>query len=138
MRRTDEEETEKAFNDDLMDSYNNNMTDIFSKLSRFRKEVGHNDKISEIETLKGTFTGPEVLEGFRQNTEHLCSDNPNEHFQEDFLQQCRKDHIISNDIVKDEARNIPYISFEKLKEIVSKKLKIKGSMQQLLFNTCTS
>ena len=76
-----------------------------------------------IETLNGTFSGNNVLEGFCSNTETLCKDDANtEH---EFYKMCVEDNIIILDIAKQELEHIPHMSLEVLKDIIFKKLRLK-------------
>ena len=79
--------------------------------------------ITEIETFNGTYEGDQVLEGFRVNTEYLCSEKPNSFYGDEFQRQCKNDLLVINDIILNEDRNIPPITIEKLHHIISKKLK---------------
>ena len=65
-----------------MDTYNKNITHIYSKLNRHMKSNMQED-ISEIETYDGTYQGSAVLDGLRRNTEYLCSKKENQIFYDD-------------------------------------------------------
>ena len=119
IRRENDYMKNKDFNDDLMRTYHSDISQIYSKINKCGN-VNRQDKISEIETLRGTFTAPNVLDGFRLNTEYLCSEKQNGFFKEEYLQQCEKDLLVINDIIACESRNISPITVNKLQEIVSK------------------
>ena len=121
LRHENRDAETRAFNNDLMNTYHSNISQVYSKLNKFSQNTSQ-AAISEIETLKGTFQGNEVLEGFRVNSEYLCSEKPN-NFENDFLKQCETDLLIINDIIISESKNIPPITIEKLQEIVFRKLK---------------
>lgn len=72
------------------------------------------------------FKGENVLEGFRANTEYLCNEKPDNNdanFSDDFLERCKEDLTIINEISEFETLEIPPIDLIKIKEIVGKKLK---------------
>ena len=122
-----DEEAGKAMSqhNDLMDTHDKNMTDIFNKLNKIRRSQTKTTSIPEIETLKGVYKGENVLEGFRANTESLCNEAINTNFSEDFIRRCEEDLIIIDDLSKHEGMKIPPITIENLKHIVKKQLKNK-------------
>ena len=71
------EEREKITNisNELLNTYQADINQVFKKLKKLH---GENDKAVQIpflETLEGIFKGDDVLEGFRKNTQLLCSEN---------------------------------------------------------------
>ena len=54
------------------------MSSIFRKLKKLRGDFKQNNQLSFIETLTGNYEDQNVLEGFRANTELLCSDLQND------------------------------------------------------------
>ena len=57
-----------------MTAFVQNINQIYKKLKKIRGENIKFKKISEIETLSGTYSGDNILEGFCANTETLCRD----------------------------------------------------------------
>jgi len=108
MRRETEECKTREFNNDLMNSYHTNISQIYSKINRCRDDK-NGGEIKEIETLEGIFKGSQVLEGFRLNTQNLCREKADNEFQKEFLSRCENDLLIINDIITNEAKNIPPI-----------------------------
>ena len=106
-----------------METYNKNISDVFKKLKKICGDNMNSMDIPEINTFLGCYTGSNVLEGFRANTQILCNEKEGKNFSEGFLKRCNEDLIIINEIAKDEDLVIPPITLEKLKEIVHKKLK---------------
>ena len=125
QRITREEEALKAQrnNEDLMNTFDKNINDIYYKLKKVRGDNTKRTDITMIETLNGTFSGNNVLEGFCSNTETLCKDDANtEH---EFYKMCVEDNIIILDLAKQELEHIPHMSLEVLKDIIFKKLRLK-------------
>ena len=123
ISRSEEADKAIANHDDLMATYNMNMSDVCCKV---KKIIGGNMKstdIPEIETFNGTYKGVNVLEGFRANTEHLCNEKSSTKFSDSFLNRCTEDLIIINEICNIEDVKIPPISPQGLKYIIQKKLK---------------
>ena len=108
IRRETEECKTREFNNDLMNSYHTNISQIYSKINRCRDDK-NGGEIKEIETLEGIFKGSQVLEGFRLNTQNLCSEKADNEFQKEFLSRCENDLLIIIDIITNEAKNIPPI-----------------------------
>ena len=50
------------------------LSEVCIKLKKIRGEHCKQNEISEIETYLGKYTGDNVLEGFRANTEYLCNE----------------------------------------------------------------
>ena len=84
---TREEESKEAvnFHEDLMNTHKDNMSGTCQKLKKVRGDNLKSTLIPEIETFLGTYTGENVLEGFRANTEYLCNEQPNDKFSSEFL-----------------------------------------------------
>ena len=121
---TREEESFKAQKDheELMNTFNININQIYNKLKKIRGDNLKNIDIPFIETLNGTFSGENVLEGFCSNTETLCTDTADQ--DHSFYKMCIQDNMIILDITNEEQTNIPHMSLEALKNIIFKKLKL--------------
>ena len=116
----------KTQHNDLMDTFNKNLSEVCIKLKKIRGEHCKQNEISEIETYLGRYTGDNVLEGFRANTEYLCNEKPNnpeDNFSNKFLNKCIEDLVIINEVSKDETPKIPPIKLHDMQEIIKKKLK---------------
>ena len=109
--------------DDLMATFNQNKGQVCNKLKKIRGENIKRVDIPFIETLNGTFSGDNVLEGFCSNTETLCNDE-SETSGHDFYKMCVKDNLIIFEIAKQEAIIIPHMTLQILKDIIFKKLKL--------------
>ena len=72
-----------------------------------------------IETLNGTFSGNNVLEGFCSNTETLCNED-NEDLNHGFYKMCVQDNQIIFDIACQEAVIIPHMTLQNFKDILFK------------------
>ena len=122
---TREEESKEAvnFHEDLMNTHKDNMSGTCQKLKKVRGDNLKSTLILEIETFLGTYTGENVLEGFRANTEYLCNEQPNDKFSSEFLDRCKDDLMIIEDISDDENLKIPPITVKVLYDIIFKKLK---------------
>ena len=79
-----------------MDTFSKNINQICNKLKKIRGDKSRNVEISSIETLNGTFSGNNVLEGFCSNTETLCNDDSD--FDHGFYKMCSQDNMIILDI----------------------------------------
>ena len=112
--------------DDLMDTFKNDINKVFAKLKKGRGEAHKHTEIPFIETLAGTFTGNNVLEGFRCNTENLCNEDEKieNKYDNDIYDMFVKDNMIIFDITSDEDILIPHMSIVQLKDILLKKLKL--------------
>ena len=106
-----------------METHDQNISDLSSKLKKIRNEKSRISNIPEIETFQGVYKGDNVLEGFRANTEYLCNNTSNKKFSDEFLKRCEEDMMIINDVSKDDSLKVPPITLQKLKDIVKKKLK---------------
>ena len=120
-----EEEALKAQKNhmDLMDTFDKNINEICNKMKKIRGDTTKKVDVALIETLNGTFTGDNVLEGFCSNTETLCNDDTDE--DHEFLKMCIEDNMVILDIANQEAVCIPHMTLEVLKNIIFKKLKLK-------------
>ena len=58
-----------------MESFSKDINQIYVKLKQIRGDITKNRNITEIETLNGTYSGENILEGFCSNTETLCRDD---------------------------------------------------------------
>ena len=72
-----EEQSSKAIvlHNDLMETFHSNINLLCNKLKKARGENPANLQIPFIETLSGTYSGINVLEGFCSNTEILCNED---------------------------------------------------------------
>ena len=120
-----EEQFKRALDthESLMASFSKDINYVYKELKKHRGEHSNNNDIPYIETLNGTFSDKNVLEGFCSNTETLCNrktsieDNP-------FYKMCIEDNIIIFDIEKDHPTvPIPLMTLERLKMIIFKRLK---------------
>ena len=120
-----DEEASKAIknHDELMNTFNTNINEIYNKLKKIRGDNGRKIDINSIETLRGTFSGENVLEGFCSNTEALCNEDID--LNHSFYKMCVQDNLIIFDITSQEKVIIPHMSLEDLKDIIFKKLKLK-------------
>ena len=120
-----EAEKEKALqnHDDLMNTFNQNVTQVYKKLKKIRGENVKNRKVDQIETLNGTYYGDNVLEGFCSNTEILCKDD-SEDIDHAFYKMCQLDNMIIFEISQSENVKIPHMNIENLRNILFKKLKL--------------
>ena len=100
------------------------MSQIYKKLEKIKGGKYKHYEIQEIETFNGKYTGDNVLEGFRVNTEYICNEKNEDTFSHQFLDQCTEDLMIINDISEYEGQKIEPITIEGLKEIIFKKLKL--------------
>ena len=123
IAREEEANKAKANHDDLMETHNKNISDVCKKVKKICGEQMRNTEISEVETFLGCYTGENVLEGFRSNTECLCNEKDDKNFSDDFLNRCIEDIRIINELSDEEELKIPPITLEKLQHIVHKKLK---------------
>ena len=96
---------------------------VCNKLRKIRGENSRNVNIPFIETLNGTFSGNNVLEGFCSNTETLCNEE-NDALNHGFYKMCVQDNQIIFDIACQEAVIIPHMTLQNLKDILFKKLKL--------------
>ena len=122
ITRIEEALTAQRHHEELMDSFNNDINKIYNKLKKIRGDNVKKVDIPIIETLNGTYSGENVLEGFCSNTETLCNDK--EDIDHDFYKMCVQDNMIILDIANEDQTNIPHMSLEILKNIIFKKLKL--------------
>ena len=116
----------KTQHNDLMETHDKEISEVYKKLQKIRGKHQNPSNISEINTFLGTYKGDNVLEGFRANTEYLCNeklDDKDTDFSDDFLERCKEDLRIINEISEHEVLKIPPITLKEMKDIVSKKLK---------------
>ena len=121
--------TEKAsrcleLNTKLMHSFSNDVNEIYKILNKVKGKASNKD-IPFLETLNGTYYGENILEGFRANTQTLCSNNNTWDSSKDSLfELCRKDNTVILDLDDKDDIKVPPLSLEGLKNILFKKLKI--------------
>ena len=135
ISRNEESTKARVQHDDLMDTHDNNISDVCKKLKKIRGEKTKSTNIEEIETFLGKYRGPNVLEGFRANTEFLCNDKTKETFSEEFLDQCSEDMMIIRDISEYESLKIPPISLQNFKDIIFKRLKTNKACDIYMLTT---
>ena len=120
-----EEENVKAHqnHDDLMSTFHQNISQVCSKLRKIRGENSKTVNLPFINTLNGTYSGNNVLEGFCCNTETLCNDDiePQDHA---FYKMCVQDNMVIFDIACQEDIKVPHMTLGNLKDIIFKKLKL--------------
>ena len=111
----------------LMNTHFNNISQVCSTLKKIRGEENKYINIPFIETLCGTYTGDNVLEGFRANCEILCNEigEDNSLFLQDFYNRCIEDNKIIYEITKNDCNQIQHMSLQQLKNIIFKILKLK-------------
>ena len=114
----------RAQHDELMGTYNSNMSQVCSKLNQIRGQKSKSIEIPFIETLCGKFEGQNVLEGFCSNTEILCNEKPST-TRNEFYEMCVRDNIVIFEITASEKINIPKMELKDLKDIIFKRLKLK-------------
>ena len=122
-----EEDALKAHknHDDLMSTFKLNISQVCNKLKKIRGENIKSVDIPFIETLNGTYSGSNVLEGFCSNTETLCNDeSESENLNHNFYKMCIEDNMIIFDITCQESIKIPHMTLPNLKDILFKKLKL--------------
>ena len=106
-----------------MNSFNSNINEVYKIISKFKGKASRNNDIQVIETLNGTYTGKNVLEGFRVNTQIICSDNE-EGIRSPILKMCREDNMVIIDLTNQESFHIPSMTIDGLKFILFSKLKL--------------
>ena len=126
LQRDEASSQSKAQHDDLMETFDKNISEVSKTLQMIRGSQQKQTDISEIETFLGYYRGDNVLEGFRANTEYLCNEKPEaseSNFSDDFLNRCKDDLTIIHEICEYESLKIPPINLAEMKNIVNKKLK---------------
>ena len=113
--------------EDLMNTYDKDINQVYAKLKKIRGENVRKTEIPFIETLSGKYAGDNVLEGFCANTEILCNEDEerNESYDNDFYKMAISDEMIIFDITANEDIQVPHLTLIKLKDILFKKLKLK-------------
>ena len=106
-----------------MSSFYCDINQVFKKLKKVRGENTSSSQIPHIETLDGVYTGIDVLEGFRKNTEIICNDKETNTDDHTFHKECLFDDTILVDIANYEQPSIPEMTLENLKFILFSKLK---------------
>ena len=120
-------ESEKALkqHEGLMKAHSNDINSVCGILKRMRGEKSKSTEIDYIETLCGTYTGNNVLEGFRANTEILCNTNSCTGGEDDnFYKMCYEDNQIILELIESEKIIIPKMRLIDLKDIIFKTLKL--------------
>ena len=103
IARDEESAKSMLLHDDLMDTFKNDINKVCAKLKKARGDAHKQTEIPFIETLAGTFTGNNVLEGFRCNTENLCNEDEKieNKYDNDIYDMFVKDSMIIFDITLD-------------------------------------
>ena len=123
----DSESTEAVkLHNELMETHRNDISKVCQKLKQIRGDKNKKIDIPYIETLCGKYSGHNVLEGFRANTEILCNENLENSILYDgpFYKMCVQDNHIIFEVTSQEVINIPHIRLNNLKDILFKKLKL--------------
>ena len=106
-----------------MEAFSQDINHIYMKLKKIRGDRTKNRNITEIETLNGTYSGDNILEGFCSNTETLCRDD-SKSTNHDFYKMCEEDNMIIMEISENENVKIPHMNIQNLKDILFKRLKL--------------
>ena len=120
--RHEKSEKIRKLSEELMITHSSDISEVCSKLKHMRGDNKKIPNIPYIETLCGTFSGDNVLEGFRANTELLCNENILTE-QNDFYKMCQVDNEIIFEITKSE-NIIPQMKLSDLYDILFKRLKL--------------
>ena len=123
ISRDEESMKAKQTHEDLMTTFKLDIGQVCKKLKKIRGEHSKSSNIPFIETLNGTYSGNNILEGFCANTETLCFEDEDNSGHE-FYKMCYEDNMIIFDIAKQEDIKIPQMSFKQFKDILFKKLKL--------------
>ena len=125
IRRQENSNKAQQLNEELMAAHKNIMTLMFKKLKKQRGDLKPEAALPFIETLNGTYEGQNVLEGFRINTEILCSDIEDDKSESkcQFYKMCVQDNEIIFQITENEEK-IPMMTLSNLKDIIFKRLKL--------------
>ena len=112
--------------DELMDTHRNDISKVCKKLKQIRGDTSKTVDIPYIETLCGQYSGKNILEGFRANTEVLCNESSENVLRYDraFYDLCIEDNQIIFDITSEQKVKIPQMTLTNLKDILFKKLKL--------------
>ena len=121
-------ESEKSIN--LQNKLMNLKSNEFPKVCRLLKPKKTELDIPYIDTLVGKYSDVNVLEGFRKNTEVLCSENNCSNFDEFFHQLCIQDNSIIFQLSSEVGYKIPQMTINNLKDIIFKKLKLNKACDQ--------
>ena len=105
-----------------MECFNSNISQIFTILKKARGENLGMSEIPFIETLSGTYSGRNVLEGFCLNIELICNaDEMPENFYNTFYKMCVEDNIIIFELSSQDKIRIPHMQISDLKTILYQK-----------------
>ena len=114
----------KQFNESLMQSFYGNINELYKILRFNRGQSSKSVDIPFIETLDGTYSGQNILEGFCRNTELLCT-SPAAGDESAFAKLCKIDNMVIFDLSKeDDINEIPAMTLTELKHIIFKRLKL--------------
>ena len=123
IAREEESRQAKANHEKLMTNFYDNSDELYRTLRGLRGEKFKSRKISFLNTLVGTFSGENVLEGFCANTEALCTQD-SEKLNHDFYKMCQVDNMIIIDVVQQDLVRIPTMTITDLKKILFQRLKL--------------
>ena len=107
-----------------MITHSQDINNVCNKLKKIRGDKSKSVNISSIETLCGTYTGENVLEGFCANTEKLCNAKDGLPVQNEFYQMCLEDNKIIFELTSESEITIPCMQLYQLKDIIFKRLKL--------------
>ncbi len=100
-----------------------NISQVPAKLKKLRGEK-QPPPLDFIDTLKGRYSGENVLEGFCANAEIISGKRTDtKDFCDEFHNMCTDDVTFIEDLIKNEAEIIPEMTMTNLKDILFKKLK---------------
>ena len=124
IARESESENARKLHNELMEVHFGDISKVCQKLKQIRGDNFGNSKIPSIDTLCGIYSGNNVLEGFRANTEILCNEQNTSDSDQSFLKMCEEDNMIIFELAKQDNIKIPEMEMENLKEILFRKLKL--------------
>ena len=94
LARQDESRKSLNLHKDLMLTHSQDINSVCSKLKKIWGDKSKSVDISSIETLCGTYTGENVLEGLCANTEKLCNSKVGLPSENEFYKMCLEDNQI--------------------------------------------
>ena len=124
IAREEEASRAQSNHERLMNNFYNNTEELHRILRNIRGERQHENTIPFLNTLSGTYSGENILEGFCANTEALCVQDT-EKLNHEFYKMCQVDNFIIFEIAKQESVRIPDMTLADLKIILFHKLKLR-------------
>ena len=97
IAREEEAIKAKTNHEKLMTAFYENTDELYSMLRNLRGQNHKETSIPFINTLKGKYTGDNLLEGFCANTEALCEQDSRK-LSDDFYKMCLIDNTVILDI----------------------------------------